>query len=324
MEAGIWFWVLFNVAVLTVLAVDLFVFHRDARPVKIHEAGAWVAVWVLLSLAFNYFIYLRAGWEKAGEFLTGYLIEYSLSVDNIFVFVLIFRYFRVPLEYQHRVLFWGVLGALAMRGAMIALGVHLIYRFEWILFVFGAFLIFLGARLMFGQESHPDPERNFVVRLCRRLFPMTDGYVGAKFTHRVGGRLAITPLFLVLVMVETTDLVFAVDSIPAIFAVSRDPFIVYTSNVCAIMGLRALYFLLAGAIHRLEYLKYSLGFVLAFIGVKMLLEKWVHIPPVISLPVIAGSLAIGVVYSLARSAREKAAGETDAPPVVAPGVEPRD
>jgi tellurite resistance protein TerC len=343
-DANIWFWVAFNAGVLLVLAVDLFGFHRDARPVKISEAATWVAVWVSLSLAFNFFVYKQAGRDKAIEFLLGYLIEYSLSVDNIFVFVLIFTYFRVPGEYQHRVLFWGVLGALLMRGAMIAIGVQLINSFGWILYIFGVFLIFLGIKMFSGHESSPDPQANPVVRLFRRLFPMTPGYVGGRFiapldsigsgavvfdpdaplplmtnatvtpvsteveatkpTAKSKRRIAITPLFLVLVMVETTDLIFAIDSIPAIFAVTRDPFIVYTSNVCAIMGLRALYFLLAGVIHRLEYLKYSLGFVLAFIGAKMLVEPIFHVPAMGSLCVIALALAAGVVISLIKSGKD--------------------
>jgi tellurite resistance protein TerC len=305
METDLWFWVAFNAGVLVILAIDLFGFHREAKPVKTSEAAIWVSVLIGLSLAFNALVFYWKGPDKGWEFLTGYLVEYSLSVDNIFVFVLIFNYFAVPAAYQHRVLFWGVFGALVMRGLMIGVGVSLIHRFEWILYVCGVFLVFTGFKMCFGGEPEVDPEKNPVVRFCRKLFPVTDGYRGAKFMVREAGKLALTPLALVLVMVETTDLIFAVDSIPAIFAITQDPFIIYTSNVCAILGLRALYFLLAGLITTLTYLKYSLGFILAFIGTKMLIKFFhIEIPQVASLVVVALALLAGVVVSLVKRPSE--------------------
>lgn len=298
----LWLWVGFNVFVLAMLAVDLGIFHRQAHTVSIREAAGWSAVWVALSLTFNYGIYRFMGREAGLEFLAGYLIEKALSVDNIFVFVLVFSYFRVPARYQHRVLFWGILGALLMRGAMIGAGAALIERFHWILYLFGAFLVFTGIRMAFQEEHDIEPESNPVVKLVRRFFPVTPAYHGQKFFVReqVGSRLrrVATPLFVVLVFVETTDLIFALDSIPAIFAVTRDPFLVYTSNVFAILGLRALYFLLAGVIHKFHYLKLGLSVVLVFVGVKMLLADLYHVPIGISLGVIAAVLTVAVVASL--------------------------
>jgi tellurite resistance protein TerC len=298
----LWLWVGFNVFVLLLLAVDLGVFHRQAHAVSIKEAAAWSAVWVALSLAFNAGIYHFMGREAGLEFLAGYLIEKALSVDNIFVFVLVFSYFRVPARYQHRVLFWGILGALLMRGAMIGAGAALIERFHWILYLFGAFLVFTGIRMAFQEEHDIEPESNPVVRLVRRFFPVTAVYHGQKFFVREpsGGaaRRVATPLFVVLVFVETTDLVFAVDSIPAVFAVTQNAFLVYTSNVFAILGLRALYFLLAGVIHKFHYLKLGLSVVLVFVGAKMLLEDLFPVPIGISLGVIAAVLTLSVVASL--------------------------
>jgi tellurite resistance protein TerC len=256
-------WVGFNVFVLAMLAVDLGIFHRKAHEVSLREAAAWSTVWVTLALAFGWGIHRFMGAQAGLEYLTGYLIEKALSVDNIFVFVLLFSYFRVPARYQHRVLFWGILGALVMRGAMIAAGAALIAAFHWIIYVFGAFLVVTGIRMAMQTEHDIEPDANPVIRLVRRLMPVSERYDGQKFFTRatVGGRarLAATPLFVVLVLVETTDLIFAVDSIPAIFAVTTDPFLVYTSNVFAILGLRALYFLLAGVIHRFHYLKLGLA-----------------------------------------------------------------
>lgn len=282
------------------LALDLGVFNRKAHTVSVREAGAWTAVWVSLALLFNLGLYFVAGPQIGLEFLTGYLIEYSLSVDNIFVFVLIFSAFSVPSQFQHRVLFWGILGALIMRGAMIALGATLIENFHWVIYIFGAFLVFAGVRMFFSSEGDTvDLEKNAVLRFLRRVFPVTDGYREAKFTVLEGGRRMITPLLLVLVMIELTDLVFALDSIPAIFAITQEPFIVFTSNIFAILGLRSLYFLLAGVIHKFVYLRYGLAFVLTFVGVKMLVEYFdVHIPILLSLGVIVGALATSIIASL--------------------------
>jgi tellurite resistance protein TerC len=291
-------WIGFNVFVLGMLALDLGVFHRRAHAVRMREAAIWSIVWIALSLVFNYWIYLEQGSRPALEFFTGYLIEKALSVDNIFVFVLIFSYFRVPAEYQHRVLFWGVLGALLMRGAMIAAGAYLIATFHWILYVFGAFLVFTAIRMAIQKDQHIEPEANPVVRFVRRFTPVTERYEGQKFFVKVGGRRFATPLLIVLVMVETTDLIFAVDSIPAIFAVTVDPFIVYTSNVFAILGLRALYFLLAGFITTFHYLKLGLAVDLGWVGAKMLLADVLEIPLPVSLGIIALVLAVSVVASL--------------------------
>jgi tellurite resistance protein TerC len=294
----IWLWVVFNVFVLGMLALDLGVFHRHAHQVSMREAATWSVVWIALALTFNAGIFYFSGAEPALEFFTGYLIEKALSVDNIFVFVLVFSYFRVPAEYQHRVLFWGVLGALLMRGAMIAAGAYLIAHFHWILYVFGAFLVITAIRMAVQKEQHIEPEANPVIRLVRRLVPVDSAYHGQSFFVNRGGRRVATPLFVVLVMVETTDLIFAVDSIPAVFAVTEDPFIVYTSNVFAILGLRALYFLLAGVILKFHYLKLGLAVVLGWVGVKMLIADVYKIPLPLSLGVIALVLAISVAASL--------------------------
>ena len=294
------FWIGFLVFVLAMLALDLGVFNRQAHTVSVREAGTWTAVWVSLALIFNAGLYFIAGSQAGLEFLTGYLIEYSLSVDNIFVFVLIFSAFAVPPQYQHRILFWGILGALLMRGAMIALGAALIANFHWIIYIFGAFLVFAGVRMFFSDEGETvDLEKNAALRFVRRLFPVTDGYREAKFSVLEGGRRMVTPLLLVLVMIELTDLVFALDSIPAIFAITQEPFIVFTSNIFAILGLRSLYFLLAGVIHKFVYLRYGLAFVLTFVGVKMLVEYFdIHIPILLSLGIIIGALAVSIVASL--------------------------
>lgn len=298
----IWLWVGFNAFVLVMLAVDLGVFHREAHEVSIREAGAWSALWIALALVFNFGVYRFLGAEAGLEFLAGYLIEKSLSVDNIFIFVLIFSYFQVPPRYQHRVLFWGILGALLMRGGMIAAGAALIREFHWIIYVFGAFLVVTGIRMGTQTEHAIEPESNPVIRLVRRFTRVTDQYHGQKFFVRqeVAGRMrrVATPLFVVLVLVETTDLIFAVDSIPAIFAITTDPFIVYTSNVFAILGLRALYFLLAGVVHKFHYLKLGLSVVLVFVGGKMLLTDVYKIPIGLSLGVIALVLAISIAASL--------------------------
>jgi tellurite resistance protein TerC len=290
-------WIIFNIFVLGMLIVDLGIFHRKAHAVTTREATTWCFVWVTLAIVFNAGIYIGLGSEKALEFLTGYLIEYSLSVDNIFVFILIFSYFAVPASYQHRVLFWGILGALVMRGAFIGTGALLLQHFHWVIYVFGAFLVFTGIKMLVKEEDTVHPEDNPVIKLLRRLMPLSPNYEGQSFFVK-NRRWAATPLFVVLLVVESTDLIFAVDSVPAIFAVSRDPFIVYTSNVFAILGLRSLYFLLAGVINLFVYLRYGLGVVLGFVGIKMMLVDIYKIPIGISLAVVAGILALSVVASL--------------------------
>jgi tellurite resistance protein TerC len=318
---SIWLWVGFNVFVLALLALDLGVFHRKAHAVSVREATIWSVIWISLSMLFNLGIYFfwhavsptspLSNGDAALAFFTGYLIEKSLSVDNIFVFVLIFTYFSVPAKYQHRVLFWGILGALVMRAVLILVGAALIHEFHWILWIFGAFLIFTGIRMAFHKNEELHPEDNPLVKVVKRFMPVTQGYRGASFFVREAGKLMATPLLLVLLIVESTDLVFAVDSIPAIFAVTEDPFIVYTSNVFAILGLRSLYFLLAGVMHKFHYLKLGLSAVLTFVGVKMLLPDLSEfvtgvsykIPTLLSLAVVAGILAIAVVASLLRARR---------------------
>ena len=301
--AALWPWVVFNLAVVAVLALDLGVFHRTPHAVSLREATVWSIVWILLALVFNAVVLLWKGQEPALQFLAGYLIEKSLSVDNIFVFVLIFTFFAVKAEVQHRVLFWGILGALVMRGVFIAAGAALLEAFHWVMYVFGAFLVVTGVKMALMKHAEVHPERNPLVKLVRRLLPITPDYRGSRFFVREGGRWTATPLLLVLVMVESTDLVFAVDSIPAIFAITRDPFIVYTSNVLAILGLRSLYFLLAGVIQRFRFLKLGLSVVLVFVGLKMVLSDVVKVPIGLSLGVITVVLAVAVVASLRHGPR---------------------
>lgn len=299
MTPNTWLWIGFNVFVLLMLALDLGVFHRKAHVVSFKEALSWTVVWVVLALLFNIGIAHFMGGEKAIEFLTGYVIEYSLSVDNIFIFALLFSYFSVPSAYQHRVLFWGILGALVMRAGMIAVGTALITKFAWVIYVFGGFLILTGIKMILKREEEIHPERNPVVRWFKKLMPVTSDYRGQKFFVLENGVRCATPLFVVLLLIEFSDLIFAVDSIPAIFAVTKDPFIVYTSNVFAILGLRSLYFALAGVMDKFHYLKIGLGFVLTFVGVKMLLghTEW-KIDTHLSLGIIVGILALSVVASL--------------------------
>ena len=304
---SLWLWAGFNLFVLAMLAVDLGVFHRQAHAISLREAGIWSAVWIALALVFNLGVWKFLGPQPGVEFLTGYLIEKSLSIDNIFVIALLFTYFKVPDKYQHRVLFWGILGALAMRAGFILGGAALLERFHWLIYLFGAFLVLTGVKMAFAPEQGVEPEKNPLVRLVRRLMPVTADFRGPAFFVREGGRRAATPLFLVLVMVEFTDLVFAVDSIPAIFAVTRDPFLVYTSNVFAILGLRSLYFLLAGVMHKFEYLKLGLSAILVFVGAKMALVDWVKVPAGISLAVIAAILGLAVAASLLKARRLSAA-----------------
>ena len=291
-------WGSFAILIVAMLALDLGVFHRREHEVKTKEAAIWTAVWVALSLAFAAWVWFEAGRRPALEFLTGYLIEKSLSIDNIFVFIVIFDYFRVPAKYHHRVLYWGILGALVMRGIFIAIGAALVSNFEWVLYVFGAFLVYTGYRIVRERGTSVDPGHNPVVKLVRRFVPLTDGYHGKHFVVRHAGKLMATPLLLVLLVVEATDVVFAVDSIPAIFGVTQDPFLVFTSNIFAILGLRALYFLLADLMDRFHYLPYGLGAVLVFIGAKMLVHDWVHVPIELSLGVVALLLAGAVAASL--------------------------
>ena len=299
MTDTLWLWIGFNVFILAMLALDLGVFHRKSHAVTLKEALTWTGVWVALALIFNAGLWHFAGSAKALEFFTGYVIEKSLSIDNVFVFALLFSYFSVPTQYQHKVLFWGIIGALVMRGIMIALGAALITKFGWIIYIFGGFLILTGIKMILKREEEIHPERNPVVRLFKKFMPVTPEYRGDKFFVRDNGLLMATPLFVVLLLVEFTDLIFAVDSIPAIFAVTTDPFIVYTSNVFAILGLRSLYFALVGVMDKFHYLKIGLGAVLSFVGVKMLLahSPW-KIDTAVSLGVIVLILAISVICSL--------------------------
>jgi tellurite resistance protein TerC len=293
-------WIGFTVFVVAMLVLDLSVFHRRAHEVRIREALIWTGVWIGMALLFNLGVYLWFGGRTGLEFLTGYLIEKALSVDNIFVFLIIFAYFRVPGALQHRVLFWGILGAMVTRAIFILLGAALLHRFHWVVYLFGAFLVFTGVKLLLQRESEVHPERNPVLRLFARLVPTVSDYRGTRFTVVEAGRRYATPLFMVLVVVETTDLVFAVDSIPAIFAVTSDPFIVYTSNIFAILGLRALFFVLAGTMEKFHYLQVGLGLVLAFVGVKMLIVDVYKVPVGISLGVITALLAGSIIASLLR------------------------
>jgi tellurite resistance protein TerC len=297
MHAGLLFWIGFHVAVFLLLVLDLFVFHRDERAVTIKEAVAWSVAWVALSLGLGAYISMAGGPAKGVEFITGYVIEYSLSVDNLFLFIMIFAYFRVAPRHQHRVLVWGVLGALVMRGAMIGLGVHLVRRFGWILYGFGIFLFLTGLRMFFKKEE-TEPGGNWVIRLCRKIPRVTPQLHGSRFLVRTAAGWMLTPLVVVLLVVDLMDLAFAVDSIPAVFAVTTDPFIVYTSNVCAILGLRSLYFLVAGMANRFRHLHYGLAAVLSFIGLKMLAAGVFHISNGVSLLVVAVILGVSMISSL--------------------------
>ena len=295
---NIWFWVAFIAFVLAMLALDLGVFNKTPHVVQAKEAAAWTAVWVGLALVFAAGLAWFVDRQTALTFLTGYVIEESLSVDNIFVIVLIFQYFAVPAQYQHRVLFWGILGALIMRGIFIGVGAALLARFEWIIYIFGALLVITGVRMALKQDEEFDGEQNPVVRFVRRFLPVTSDYRGKHFLTMENGKRHATPLLLVLVLVETTDLIFAIDSIPAIFGITRDPFIVFTSNIFAVMGLRSLFFLLASVVTKFHLLKYGLAVILTFVGTKMLIEHWVHIPILLSLGVVMGVLAASIVASL--------------------------
>jgi tellurite resistance protein TerC len=299
------FWSSFLVIILFLLSLDLGVFHRHAHAVKIKEATIWSLFWILLSCAFGIWVYRSFGKQYGLEFFTGYLIEYALSVDNVFVFVIIFNYFAVPAKLHHRVLFWGILSALGMRATFILAGAALISSFHWVIYIFGAFLIFTGVKILRQGDTEVEPEQNPAVRLFRKMVPMTSGYESGRFFVKQAGKLLATPLALVLVTVEFTDVVFATDSIPAIFGVTRDPFIVYTSNVCAILGLRSMYFLLSAVIRRFVFLGTGLGIVLIFIGLKMLVGSFYEIPIGLSLSIVAlilvGSIILSLIFSKSKT-----------------------
>ena len=299
MGINIYFWIGFHVFVFIMLVLDLGVFHKHTHKVSVKEAVVWFAVWVILALLFNLFVFFEFGKTKALEFLTGYVIEKSLSVDNIFVFILIFSYFAVKDQYQHKILFWGIIGALIMRGIFIFAGVALINRFHWIVIIFGGFLVFTGIRMLFQKETVVDPEKNAIVRFFRKFLPVSHSLHGDKLFIRQNGRLFATPLFLVLLIIESSDLIFAVDSIPAILAISKNTFIVYTSNIFAILGLRSLYFAIAGIMGYFRYLKVGLAFVLSFVGLKMLVSYFhFEIPIVLSLVIIIFILLISILASV--------------------------
>ena len=300
-------WAIFAVALIGLLSLDLFVFHREAKPVRMREASAWVAVWVSLGLAFGGWIFLTRGSTSGAEYLAGYLIEYSLSMDNVFVFAVLFAYFGVPAAYQHRLLFWGVLGAIVFRAIFILAGTALLESFHIVVYIFGALLLFTAWRMVTAGAENVDPAKNPFLRLMRRLLPVTDDFEGQKFFTRRDGRLWATPLFAALVVVETSDIMFAIDSVPAILSLTTDTFIVFTSNAFAIMGLRSLYFLLAGLIDRFEYLKYGLAALLAFAGLKMLLSDVVHLDIWLSLGVIVVILGASVAISLLITRRREEA-----------------
>jgi tellurite resistance protein TerC len=310
-----WHWASFLAAVLVFLALDLGVFHRKGRVVSFKEALAWTTLWFTLAMCFSVWMALSETFSEEPtrwkEFLTGYLVELSLSMDNVFVIALIFQYFRIPGHYQHRVLFWGILGALLMRGLMIIAGVQLVQEFQWILILFGAFLVYSGYKMLTSDDSGPDPEKNPILIWTHRFFPVTADLRGERFFVREDGRFMLTPLFLVLIMVETTDLIFALDSIPAIIGISTNMFVVFTSNVFAILGLRSLYFVLANALDYFTYLKYGLAAVLVFIGIKMLVRDYVHIEATAALFVIAGILLSSIVVSLLNAGRGKKAATKD-------------
>ncbi|HWP36278.1 MAG TPA: TerC family protein [Gemmatimonadales bacterium] len=291
-------WLIFGLAVVAMLALDLGVFHRRAHAIGFREALAWSAAWFTLAFAFMWVVYFWRGPDDAFAFLAGYLIEWSLSADNVFVFLMVFSYFRVPTEYQHRVLFWGIVGAVVMRAILVTAGVVLIHKVHAIVYVFGAFLIVTGLRMAFAGELEIHPEKNPVLKLMRRLFPVTKRYHGGRFLIRRMGKTVATPLLVVLTVVESTDVVFAVDSVPAVLAISTDPFIVYTSNVFAILGLRALYFVLAGFMQMFHYLKYGLSLILVFVGLKMTFSDIIEVPTAVALGVVATLLLVSVVVSL--------------------------
>lgn len=320
----LWHWAVFGALVAGLLSLDLLVFHRTDHAPSLKESAGWTLFWCSLAIAFNGLVWWWRGAEQGIQFFTGYLVEKSLSMDNIFVFAVIFRFFRVPLKYQYRVLFWGILGAIAMRLPFILLGAGLLHRFEWVLSVFGVFLVYTAFRLASSTDTEVDPNANALLKLARRLLPVAAEEHANRFFVREGGRWCLTPLFLVLLVIESTDVVFAVDSVPAIFGISRDPFILFTSNIFAILGLRALYFLLAGVIDLFRYLHYGLSAVLAFVGLKMIGEYWIGqggshlVSPAISLGIIATLLAGSIAASLVAKSREQAGCVQDLSPAAVP------
>lgn len=313
MDHSFLLWSVFNVFILVMLIVDLVVLHKEDEAVSIKEALYWTGVWIVLALLFGIGVYYYMGSQTALDYYTGYLIEKSLSVDNIFVFLLVFSYFKVPDEFQHKVLFWGIFGALVMRLLFIFTGVALIERFHWIIYVFGGFLVLTGIKLAMEKDKEVHPERNPVLKLVRRILPTTKSYHGSKFFIRKMGRLFATPLFIVLVVIETTDLVFALDSIPAILAITHDEFIIYSSNAFAILGLRALYFAVSGIMRLFHYLHYGLSSILVFVGIKMLLSEVYHIPTPYALAFIAGALIISVVASIMYPKKEEPIAKENLP-----------
>jgi tellurite resistance protein TerC len=298
---SIWFWVAFHVGVLVAIGIDLFTFRLRGRALSMAAAARRSLVWVAVSVAFNAVVWRIKGPHHGLDFLTGYLIEYSLSMDNIFVFVLIFTHFRVPPRAQHRVLVWGIIGALIMRGTMILFGIALVQRFHFVLYIFGLFLLITAARMLFGKHLGRDFRETRVMRFCRRILPITNEFHNQDFKVRVDGRWMLTPLALTMIVIEITDLAFAVDSIPAIFAITQDPFIVYTSNICAILGLRSLYFLLAGLMNRFIYLRTGLALVLGFVGMKMITAQFLPFPRVVSLGIIVLILGITIWFSMLKT-----------------------
>jgi len=305
-QPTVWHWLAFGLLVIVLLVLDLYVFHRDSRDPTLRESAVWTVVWCAIALAFNGLIWAWRGGDVGLQFMTGYLVEWMLSMDNVFVFAVIFNYFAVPLKYQYRVLFWGIIGAVAMRLTFILAGAALLQRFDWLLAIFGAFLIYTGVRLALGSDSNVDPANNRLMRLAKRFFPVSRQDHGHRFFAVEEGRRTMTPLFLVLLVVESTDVLFAVDSVPAIFGVTQDPFTVFTSNIFAILGLRALYFLLAGVMDLFRSLNYGLAAVLVFVGVKMVAEFWLGGPlfhPAVSLLVILALLGTSIVASLAAQRR---------------------
>jgi tellurite resistance protein TerC len=311
LTVDLWVWPAFIALIFFLLALDLLVFHREAHEISIKEAFVWSIIWTVMGVGFAAVIFAWHGGTAAGEYLAGYVIERSLSVDNIFVFALIFGYFSVPAAYQHRVLVWGIVGAVVFRILFIVAGASLLEAFHWMIYVFGAFLVFTGIRMGISKEVEVHPEQNPALRFLRRLLPITTDYHGTKFFVRQSGVLMATPMLAVLLTIETTDIIFAVDSIPAIFAVTKDPFIVFSSNAFAILGMRVLYFMLAGAMHRFVYLKAGLSVVLVFVGVKMLTEEVYHLPIWISLGVIGVVLVVAIAASLVVTARQRVKVEAE-------------
>ncbi len=291
-------WILFTLFIVVMLAIDLGIFNRKDHEVKVREALVWSGVWVGLALAFNAGLYFWKGQETAIQFFTGYVIEKSLSIDNIFIFLQVFAYFSVPAIYQHKILFWGVLGAIVMRAIFIVAGVALISKFHWIIFVFGAFLVFTGVKMVFTKDKEVHPEKNPLIRLLRRFMPISNDYEGGKFLIRRNGIILATPLMVVLLVIETTDVIFAVDSIPAILAITTDPFIVFSSNLFAIMGLRSLFFALAGVVKRFHYIHYGLAAILVFVGVKMLVSDFYKLPSAAALAAVAAILSLSMIASV--------------------------